>query len=124
MFSKLRMFSDQSCVNRTEAVHGTFRTLPFLFFHVFLLSPIRPIVWNMCENLHCGSVYFKGLHNDQEYYWPTISRAGAAVASGSRLRDSGEKLFSKKKCEKRAGAARAAVVLSIQSRQTANYLSC
>ena len=76
----------------------------------------------MCENLHCGSVYFKELHNDQEYYWPTISRAGAAVAC-SRLRDSGEKLFSKNKCEKRAGAVRAAVLLSIQSRQTANYLS-
>ena len=42
IFSKLRMFSDQSCVNRTETVHGT---LHFLF----LLSPI---VWNMCENLH------------------------------------------------------------------------
>ena len=35
----------------------------------------------MCENLHYESVYFKELHNDQEYYWPTICRAGVAVAS-------------------------------------------
>ena len=42
IFLKLRMFSDQSCVNRTETVHGT---LHFLF----LLSPV---VWNMCEKLH------------------------------------------------------------------------
>ena len=42
VFLKLRMFSDQSCVNRTETVHGT---LHFLF----LLSPV---VWNMCEKLH------------------------------------------------------------------------
>ena len=27
------------------------------------------------------SVYFKELHNEQEYYWPTIYRAGAAVVS-------------------------------------------
>ena len=27
-----------------------------------------PIVWNMCENLHYESVYFKELHNEQEYY--------------------------------------------------------
>ena len=71
IFSKLRMFSDQGCVNRTETVHVTLRFL-------FLLSPI---VWNMCENLHYESVYFKKLYNDQEYYWPTIYRAGAAVLS-------------------------------------------
>ena len=71
IFSKLRMSSDQSCVNRTETVHATLRFL-------FLLSPI---VWNMCENLHYESVYFKELYNDQEYYWPTIYRAGAAVLS-------------------------------------------
>ena len=35
----------------------------------------------MCENLHYESVYFKELHNKQEYYWPTIYRAGAAVVS-------------------------------------------
>ena len=35
----------------------------------------------MCENLHYESVYFKELHNDQEYYWSTIYRAGAAVVS-------------------------------------------
>ena len=35
----------------------------------------------MCENLHYESVYFKELHHDQQYYWPTIYRAGAAVVS-------------------------------------------
>ena len=35
----------------------------------------------MCENLHYESVYFKELHNDQEYYWPITHRAGAAVVS-------------------------------------------
>ena len=41
---------------------------------------ISPIVWNMCENIHYESVYFKELiHNEQEYYWPTIYRTGAAV---------------------------------------------
>ena len=71
IFLKLRMFSDQSCVNRTETVHGT---LHFLF----LLSPV---VWKMCEKLHYESVYSKELHNGQEYYWPTMYRAGAAVVS-------------------------------------------
>ena len=42
---------------------------------------ISPIVWNMCENLNYESVYFKELHNQQEYYWPTIYRTGAAVVS-------------------------------------------
>ena len=50
---------DQSCVNRTETVHGILRLFP-----VF----ISPIVWNMCEHLHYESVYFKELHNKQEYY--------------------------------------------------------
>ena len=35
----------------------------------------------MCENLPYESVYFKELHNEQECYWPTIYRAGAAVVS-------------------------------------------
>ena len=35
----------------------------------------------MCENLLYESVYFKELHNEQEYYWPTIYRAGAAEVS-------------------------------------------
>ena len=48
-----------------------------LAFPVF----IAPFVWNMCENLHYESVYFKELHNDHEYYWPTTYRAGAAVGS-------------------------------------------
>ena len=42
---------------------------------------ISPVVWNMCENLHYESVFFKELHNQQEYYWPTIYRTGAAVVS-------------------------------------------
>ena len=50
IFLKLRMFSDHSCVNRTQKVHGT--SLHFLF----LLSPI---VWNMCEKLHYESVSSK-----------------------------------------------------------------
>ena len=33
----------------------------------------------MCENLNYESVYFKELHNEQEYYLPTIYRTGAAV---------------------------------------------
>ena len=49
---------EQSCVNRTETVHGT-----LIAFPVF----ISPIVWNMCENLHYDSVYFKAL-DDQECY--------------------------------------------------------
>ena len=48
-----------------------------LAFPVF----ISPIVWNMCENLNYESVCFKELHKDQEYYWRTICRAGAAVVS-------------------------------------------
>ena len=35
-------------------------------------------VWN---DLHYESVYFKELHNEQGYYWPTIYRAGATVVS-------------------------------------------
>ena len=44
-----------------------------LAFPVF----ISPIVWNMCENLHYESVYFKELHNEQEYYWLTIQSGGS-----------------------------------------------
>ena len=32
------------------------------------------------EHLHYESVYFKELHNEQEYYWPRIYGARAAVA--------------------------------------------
>ena len=35
----------------------------------------------MCEHLYYESVYFKELHQEQEYYWPTIYRAGAAEVS-------------------------------------------
>ena len=48
-----------------------------LAFPVF----ISPIVWNMCKTLPYESVYFKELHNEQECYWSTIYRAGAAVVS-------------------------------------------
>ena len=34
-----------------------------------------------CENLPYESVYFKEVHNEQECYWRTIHRAGAAVVS-------------------------------------------
>ena len=38
------------------------------------------LLYGICvESLHYESVYFKELPNDQEYYWPTIYRAGAAV---------------------------------------------
>ena len=36
-------------------------------------------VWK--SSLWIGRVYFKKLLNEQEYYWPTINRAGAAVVS-------------------------------------------
>ena len=36
-------------------------------------------VWK--SSLWIGRVYFKELLNEQEYYWPTINRAGAAVVS-------------------------------------------
>ena len=32
-------------------------------------------------------VYFKELHNDQEYYWPTIYRGGGAVLSTITRKD-------------------------------------
>ena len=35
----------------------------------------------MCEHLHYEWVYFKELHNDQGYNWPTIYRAEADVVS-------------------------------------------
>ena len=50
-----------------------------LAFPVF----ISPIVWNMCENLHYESVYFKELHNEQEYYWPTIGSFSTDDGNGS-----------------------------------------
>ena len=62
------MFSDQSSVNWTEPVHGTSRFL-------ILLSPIVS-VWNMSENFHYESVYFKKVHNDQEYYWRQYTERG------------------------------------------------
>ena len=45
---------------------------------------ISPVVWNMCENLHYESVYFKEVHNEEEYFWSTIYSAGAAVVSTYR----------------------------------------
>ena len=38
----------------------------------------------MSEKLHCESVYFKELHNDQEYYWSTTYRAGVACDQALR----------------------------------------
>ena len=48
-----------------------------LAFPVF----ISPVIWNICENLHYESVYFKEILNEQEYYQPTIYGAGVAVVS-------------------------------------------
>ena len=49
-----------------------------LAFPAFIL----PIVCSMCENLHYDqSAYFKELHNDQGYNWPTTYRVGAALVS-------------------------------------------
>ena len=70
LFSKPRMFWSKLCKWNWISAWN-------VAFPVF----ISPIVWNMCENLDCGSVYFKELHNDQEYYWLTMYRAGAAVES-------------------------------------------
>ena len=70
LFSKLRMFWLKLCKSTWNCAWN-------LAFPVF----ISPIVWNMCENLHYESVYFKELHNEQEYYWPTIYRVGAAVVT-------------------------------------------
>ena len=50
----------------------------FAFISVMTISPI---VWTMCEHLHYESVSFKELHKEQEYYWPTMYRAGAAAVS-------------------------------------------
>ena len=47
----------------------------------------------MSENLHYESVHFKELHNEQEYYRPTIYRAGASVVStNSSLSYKGESI--------------------------------
>ena len=48
--------------------HPKTQTLPLLPPQGFSPVFISPIVWNMCENLHYESVYFKELHNQQEYY--------------------------------------------------------
>ena len=66
----MRMFWSKLCKSTRNCAWN-------LAFPVF----ISPIVWNMCENLPYESVYFKELHNEQECYWPTICRAGAAVVS-------------------------------------------
>ena len=43
-------------------------TLRFLY--------LSHLLYGICVNKHYESVYFKELHNLQEYYWPTIYRAG------------------------------------------------
>ena len=67
----MRMFWSKLCLQMELISAGN------LVFPVF----ISPIVWNMCEILQYELVYFKELHNDQEYYWLTIYRAGAAIMS-------------------------------------------
>ena len=43
---------------------------------------ISPQLYGICVNtLIMKSVYFRELHNEQEYYCPTIYRAGAAMVS-------------------------------------------
>ena len=43
---------------------------------------ISPQLYGICVNTFIlNSVYFKELHNEQQYYCPTIYRAGAAVVS-------------------------------------------
>ena len=85
LFSKLRMFWSKLCKSNWNCAWN-------LAFPVF----ISPIVWNMCENLHYESVYFKELHNDKEYYWPIIYRAGAAVVSTITSFNKGLQTFSVK----------------------------
>ena len=51
-------------------MHGTLR-FPYL----------SHLLYGICVNIIMKSVYFKELHNEQEYYCPTIYRAGAVVVS-------------------------------------------
>ena len=68
---------------------SVFSLVPHLLFDCSRLAYLNTqkyglfcsLVWNMCENLHYQSVYFKELHNQKEYYCPTIYRTGAAVVS-------------------------------------------
>ena len=66
------MFSDQSCVDWTETLHGT---LHFLFY--------SNLLYEICVKIFIMNQhnYSRELHNDQEYYWPAIYRVGAAVVS-------------------------------------------
>ena len=49
------------------------------FVSCIYLTYCMEYVWK--SSLWIGRVYFKKLLNEQEYYWPTINRAGAAVVS-------------------------------------------
>jgi len=49
--------------------------------HEILHSFIASFVCYMCEILHDQYEYFKELHKEQGYNWPTIYRAGTAVVS-------------------------------------------
>ena len=69
------MFSDQSCVNRTETVHRN------LSFPVFTLTYCIVICVKIFIMTRYISKSYTGAHNDQAYYWPTIYRAGTAVVS-------------------------------------------
>ena len=49
------------------------------FVSCIYLTYFMEYVWK--SSLWIGRVYFKKLPNEQEYYWSTINRAGAAVVS-------------------------------------------
>ena len=74
LFSKLRMFWSKLCKSNWNCAWN-------LTFPVFI-SPM--IVWNMCENLHYESVYFKNTI-DRQYtercYWPTIYTPVSTITS-------------------------------------------
>ena len=69
-FSKCQGCFDQSCLLSWLSAWN-------LAFPAF----IAPIVCYLCEILHDQYEYFKELHKEQGYNWPTTYRAGAAVVS-------------------------------------------
>ena len=78
------VLQDQSlidCARKSKTICYSLCSYTYRWDKYILDTFISPIVWNMCENLPYASVYFIELHNEQECYWPTIYRAGAAVVS-------------------------------------------
>ena len=73
IFSKLRTFWSKEYKSNWISAWKLAWTFP-VFFFFDLLYRIYVKIFNQ-------SVYFKELHNDQEYYWPTTYRTGAAVVS-------------------------------------------